>query len=88
MRAVAFSPHRKAARAVLPHQHFSPFDQGFVGRHGGPGTDSYDLSVTQRSKIFDLTHNRTHVREWQPWEHVPCEIAEQVTQFPPRPCDG
>ena len=36
MRAVALSPHRVAARAVLPHQHFALVDQGFVGRDGGP----------------------------------------------------
>ena len=65
----------------------SPFPRN-ICRHGGPDTDSYDVSVTQCSTIFDLTHNRTHVRQWQPWEHFPCEVAEQVTQYPPRPCDG
>jgi len=65
----------------------SPFPRN-ICRHGGPDTDPYDCSVTQRSRIFDLTHNRVHVREWQPWTRFPCEVAEQVTQFPPRPCDG
>lgn len=65
----------------------SPFPRN-ICRHGGPDTDPYDRSVTQRSTIFDLTHNRMHVREWQPWEQFPCELAEQVTQYPPRPCDG
>lgn len=50
-------------------------------RHAGPDTDPYDITVTQKSTIFDLTHNRTLVRDWQPWQRFPCEAGEVVREF-------
>ena len=37
------------------------------------------------SGFRDLTHNRTFEREWVPWKRFPCQVPEQVTQYPPRP---
>lgn len=56
-----------------------------VCRHGGPDTDPYDETVTMESSIIDLTGNRVYLRNWIPWKKFPCEVAETVIQYPPRP---
>jgi len=54
-------------------------------RHGGPDTDPYDQSVTQVSTFVDLTHNRRLTRVWDPWKRFPCQMPEEVLQYPARP---
>ena len=56
-----------------------------VCRHGGPDTDPYDETVTIGSHFMDITHNRVYNRDWIPWKKFPCQMPEQVTQFPARP---
>jgi len=70
-------------RVITDH---APFPRG-VCRHGGADTDAYDQTVTLRSRILDLTANRTYDRLWKPWKRFPCEVPELVTEYPPRPCD-
>jgi len=62
----------------------APFPRG-VCRHGGPDTDPYDVSVTQKSFFHDVTHNRSFTRDWVPWCKFPCQVPEEVVQHPPRP---
>lgn len=59
-----------------------------VCRHGGPDTDPYDVTVTLGSHFMDITNNRTYGRDWIPWKKFPCQMPEQVTQFPERPVGG
>ena len=56
-----------------------------VCRHGGPDTDPYDISVTMASGFVDFTHNRSFWRAWVPWKKFPCQVPEEVTQYPARP---
>lgn len=56
-----------------------------ICRHGGPDTAFYDTSVTLKSFILDVTHNRSYSRSWVPWKKFCCEVSEEVVQAPARP---
>jgi hypothetical protein len=56
-----------------------------ICRHGGPDTAPYDQSVTQKSRIADITHNCSYTRSWDPWRAFPCEKPWSVVQYPARP---
>ena len=64
----------------------APFPRA-VCRHNGPDTDPYDVTVTNSSHFMDITHNRVYARAWIPWEKFPCQMPEEVEQFPLRPAD-
>lgn len=62
----------------------APFPRA-VCRHGGPDTDPYDVTVTNSSHFIDITHNRIYARGWDAWKKFPCQMPEDVTEYPPRP---
>ena len=75
--------HDHVRRILTDH---APFPRA-VCRHGGPDTDPYDITVTIGSHFIDITHNRVYGRGWVPWKRFPCQMPEQVTQFPERPAE-
>ena len=61
----------------------APFPRN-ICRHCGPDTDPYDVTVTMKSYIQDITHNRSYTRDWIPWKRFCCQAPEVVVQYPTR----